>query len=98
MKRAVDGRVEAQIEPADGLVHDGPDLDRPCIRRIHSPLITDLRRQTDSHRPLPRFRDGDTRADMIANPLPPDSRIRAGEDVKAKLEPVAEAVGDFERF
>jgi hypothetical protein len=35
---------------------------------------------------------------MIANPLPPDSRIRAGEDVKAKLEPVAEAVGDFERF
>ncbi len=35
---------------------------------------------------------------MVADPLPADPRIRAGEDVKAKFEPVAEAVGDFERF
>ena len=35
---------------------------------------------------------------MIADPLPADSRIGAGEDVKTQLEPVAETVGDFERF
>src|ERR1700743_858022 len=98
MKRAVNGRVEAQVKPAEGLVHNRPDLDRPCIRRINAPLVTALRRQTDAHRPLPRFGDGDARADMIADPLPADPRIRAGEDVKAKLEPVAEAVRDFERF
>jgi hypothetical protein len=35
---------------------------------------------------------------MIADPLPANPRIRAGEDVKAKFEPVTEAMSDFERF
>ena len=35
---------------------------------------------------------------MVAHPLPADMRVGAGEHVKAKLEPVREAVSDFERF
>jgi len=68
------------------------------VRRVHGALVTDLRRQTDSHGPLPRFRNRHARPDMIADPLPADPRIRAGEDVKSQVEPVAEAVSDFERF
>src|ERR1700678_2774870 len=98
MERAVDGRIKTEIQSANGLVHDGPDLDGPGIRRIDRPLIPNFNRQADADGPIPRFRNSHPGPDMVADPLPAHPGIRTGEDVETQLEPIVEAVRDFERL
>jgi len=98
MKRAVERGIEAQIPAADFLVDDGTDFPGPGVGGEFGALVANFVRQTYSHRPVPRLRNAEARADVIAHPLPAPIRLNAGEDVKAGLEPVVDALGDFNRF
>src|ERR1700674_3866578 len=95
VKRAVERGVETQVPAADFLVHDGADFPGPGVGREGGALVSDFVRQTHPYRPVPRLRNAEAGTDVITHPLPAAIRLNAGEDVKAGLEPVVDALRDF---
>src|SRR5580658_3044101 len=100
--KAVNGFVECWIKrpipAAHFLVNDGTHLPSPCVGGKLAALIAYFIRQADADGPVPLFGDAEAGADMVANPLPSLSGARRGEDIESHLEPIGEAVGDFDGF
>src|SRR5947209_642798 len=98
MNRSFKRGIEGQIKPAQLLINDGTDLQRPGIGRKDRALISEFSRQAHAYRPSPTLRDPHSRTYMIANPFVTLSRSRARENVKAGFEPVIPALCDLHRF
>src|SRR4030081_1623426 len=96
MQRLIDGWIEREIPASDLLVDDGAQFQSPGICGELTALIANLIRKTQSHRPMPFRRDGNTRPDVVAYPVPSAARTCTGKDVKAGLKPVIPALGDFD--
>ena len=94
----VESGVEREIPPAQLLIDDGPHLPGPGIRGILTPLIADFVRETEPDRPFPFRRDADARANVVADPVYAAAVLFRRENIEADLQPIPEAVGDFDRF
>ena len=98
VERLVQRWIEGPVPATYFLVDDGTNLPGPGVGGKVSLLVADFCGKTQAHRPMPGFRDGDARTDVIAHPHPPAVGLDGGENVEPGLEPVAETVGDLERF
>src|SRR5260370_746037 len=98
MKGAVQAGVERQVQFSNLLIHDGPDLPRPGVRRIAGAHPSELGRKAYADGPLPGRRNPHPRPDVIAYELPAISAIRTGENVESGFEPFIEAVRDLDRL
>jgi len=80
VERPVQRGVKCEIPFPKLLIDDGPDFHGPGVLRELLALVPDFHRQTDANGPLPFLGHADSRPDVIADPLPADTRICAGED------------------
>src|ERR1700733_906823 len=71
--------VERKVPAAEILVDDRPYLPGPRIGRIDRPLVADLRRHADAHRPMPRVGHAHPRPDMVPPPLHSMAVLPAGQ-------------------
>ena len=95
VERAIERGIEGEIPAPDFFIDDGTDFPGPGVGRKLAPLVTELLRQAEPHRPVPRRGNRDPRTDMVADPFPTAFRLDGGEDVKASFEPVGDALGDL---
>src|SRR5262249_43705107 len=98
MQRLIDSGIEREIPSPYLLVDDRAHLPRPGIFRILAALVSNFVRETQPHRPVPFLGNGNARTDMIADPVPAESRVSARESIKARLKPVGPALGDLDGF
>src|SRR5450432_239393 len=95
VKRPVERWIHRKIPSPNLFIHDRANFPSPGIGREFAPLIPDLVRQADSDRPIPFLGNPHARSNVIAHPLHTLSAAFRCEDVKAHLEPVGDAAGDF---
>ena len=69
---------------------------RPGVGVEVGALVADLGGEAEADGQLVALGNGDARADVGADPLPAAVGLDAGELVEAGLEPLVEAVGDFQ--
>src|SRR5438105_5310390 len=96
MQRRVERGIERPIPASQFLIHDGPYLPGPRVRRKFSPLIADLVGKAHAHRPVPRFRRAHPRTNVISHPLPAVAVMDAGKNVEAGFKPVGESLCDLD--
>src|SRR5215472_9130283 len=97
---AVEGPVKRRVAreiPAPGLlINNRAHLPGPCVRRIPAPLIANFVGKADANGPVPFLRHAYTGTNVVADPIPSLAVLHGSENVEAGLEPVSEAVGDFD--
>lgn len=98
VKRSVERRIQRPVPAANFFIHNWADFPRPRGKGILPPLIAYFIREAQPHWPAPLLWRRNSRPDVISNPLPALSFIYGGEDVKATLEPVIEAMRDLQSF
>src|ERR1700733_12521836 len=90
--------VERKVPAAEILVDDRPYLPGPRIGRIDRPLIANLRRHADAHRPMPRVGHAHPGPDMVPHPLHSMAVLPAGKNIKAHFRPAGQPLSDLERL
>ena len=102
VQRLIKRRIEIEIPAPELLVDDRPQFVIPRIFRKLPPLVPDLLRNTHAHRPVPRFRRGKPRPNMITHPVPSrivrTSRLNAREHIKSGFKPVRPALRNLQGF
>ena len=93
-ERGINGPVEVAFLSVD----NRPNLPGPGVPRKDSSLIANLHGQARTDGPVPAERSANARTNVVANPLPACLTARARKDIETNLEPVIEALGDFDRL
>src|SRR5437763_16785266 len=98
MKRLFERTIEREIQLTYLLVDNRAYLPGPGVAVEVRPLISKLGRKAESHRQMIFLRNRYTRTDVRPYPFPAAVRLYAGELIKARLEPLVEAVRDLHGF
>src|SRR5215472_5009183 len=98
VERTVERGVDGPIPASHLLIDNGSNFPGPRVDGKLAALVAELIGNTDSHRPVPLFRNTETRTYVVAYPLPSLTDARGGEDVKAGLKPVGPAMSNFNCF
>src|SRR5689334_12292147 len=95
MEGPVKGRIERKIPRPSLLINDRSHLPGPCVGGIFAPLISNLVGKAEANRPVPRFGHPHPWTDVVADPVPSLAILRGSEHVRARLERIREAGGNF---
>src|SRR5713226_1106584 len=98
VKRAIKRGVEGEIPGANLLVDDRAHLPGPGVGGRLPALVADFVGKTETHGPIPFFGDSDARPNVVAYPIPALSIFCGSKNVETGLEPVGEAMRDFNGF
>src|SRR5713226_2457919 len=98
VKRFVKRGIKRQVPRPDLFIDNRAHLPGPGVHRKLAPLVADLVRQTQTHRPFPFRRYAHARPNVIPHPLHAKSIALVRENVKPNLEPVRNSVGNLNRF
>src|SRR5207253_2573231 len=90
--------IEREIPASEILIDNRTNLPAPHIFGKLSSHEPDLLRKTNAYRPTPLWRYPKARPDVRADIIPSAAIARAGEDVKAGLEPIVEPMRDLDRL
>src|ERR1700757_4694038 len=70
VKRAVERGIEAQVPGTEFAVYDGADFPGPGVGGEGGALISNFVGNADADRQVPGFWNSDTRANVVADPVP----------------------------
>src|SRR5215470_11080376 len=98
VKGAVKRGIKGEIPPAGRLIDDRANLPGPGIGGKFSSLIADFIGKAQADGPIPLLGDVYAGTDVVADPLNALPAFFRSEDVETSLEPVVEAMCDFDGF
>ena len=90
--------LKEMVPGAPPFIDNGADFHGPGIRREITLLIAEFSRQTEPDRPIPGFRDSNSRSDVVPNPSPAHPRLNACESIKGHFKPGGKPMGNFKGF
>src|SRR5215472_2188333 len=98
VKGPVKRGIEGEIPGTFLLINDRPNFPGPGIGGEFSSLIADFIGKAQADGPIPLFGNVHAGADVVADPLDALPAFFRSEDVETSLEPVVEAMRDFDGF